>query len=104
MYDKRDFFKRKSEIQSIGEALGDMLDAFKIKKKFNQTHIIQAWGELMGTAIAKQTREIYFKDQKLFVRIDSGALKQELSMHKSLVTEKLNKFIGEEVVKEVIFL
>ncbi len=58
----------------------------------------------MGTAIAKQTREIFFKDQKLFVRIDSSTLKQELSMHKSLVTEKLNKFIGEEVVKEVIFL
>ncbi|MDB5257705.1 MAG: hypothetical protein JWM14_2400 [Chitinophagaceae bacterium] len=104
MYDKNDFYKRKSDIQSIGEALGDMLDAFKIKKKFNQTHVIQAWGDLMGSAIARQTREIFFKDQKLFVRIDSGALKQELSMHKSLVAEKLNKFIGEEVVKEVVFL
>jgi len=101
---KKEFFKRKSEIQTIGEAMGDMLDAFKIKKKFNQTYIIEYWQELMGPAIAKQTKEIFFKDQKLFVRIDSGALKQELSMHKSMVVEKLNKFIGEEVVKEVVFL
>jgi predicted nucleic acid-binding Zn ribbon protein len=101
---KKEFYKRKSEIQTIGEAMGDMLDAFKIKKKFNQTHIIESWNELMGTAIARQTREIFFKDKKLFVRIDSGALKQELSMHKGMVVEKLNKFIGEEVVKEVIFL
>ena len=101
---KKEFYKRKSEIQTIGEAMGDMLDVFKIKKKFNQTHIIESWNELMGTAIARQTREIFFKDKKLFVRIDSGALKQELSMHKGMVVEKLNKFIGEEVVKEVIFL
>lgn len=101
---KKEFFKRKSEVQTIGEAMGDMLDAFKIKKKFNQTHIIESWNELMGTAIARQTREIFFKDKKLFVRIDSGALKQELSMHKSMVVDKLNNFIGEEVVKEVIFL
>lgn len=101
---KKEFYKRKSEIQTIGEAMGDMLEAFKIKKKFNQTHIIESWNELMGTAIARQTREIFFKDKKLFVRIDSGALKQELSMHKGMVVEKLNKFIGEEVVKEVIFL
>lgn len=101
---KKEFFKRKSEVQTIGEAMGDMLDAFKIKKKFNQTHIIESWNELMGTAIARQTREIFFKDKKLFVRIDSGALKQELSMHKGMVVEKLNKFIGEEVVTEVVFL
>ena len=104
MFKNNDFHKRKSEIQSIGEALEDMLSAYKIKRKFDQTHILQAWGDLMGTAISKQTREIFFRDQKLFVRIDSGAMKQELSMHKTLVAEKLNKFIGEEVVKEVVFL
>jgi hypothetical protein len=99
-----DPFKRKSEVQDISETFNEMLDAFKIRTKYNQANIIDSWKELMGEAIHRQTKELFFSNKKLFVRIVSASLKQELSMHKTMVLDKLNKHLGENMVEEVIFL
>ncbi|WP_187263406.1 DUF721 domain-containing protein [Pontibacter beigongshangensis] len=101
---KSDINYRKADIQPIGESIQALLKAYKLQGKLSEVNLIQSWGRIMGKPIALKTKELYFKDQKLFVRLDSAPLKHELNMSKSKVIEILNRDAGTEVVKDVVFL
>jgi predicted nucleic acid-binding Zn ribbon protein len=101
---KEEIAKRRSETQPIGESIKALLKAYRLEGKLSQVDLVQRWQEIMGKPIAMKTQELYFKEQKLFVRLTSAPLKHELSMSKSKVVDLLNKAMGEEVVKEVVFL
>ncbi|WP_114777642.1 DUF721 domain-containing protein [Botryobacter ruber] len=96
--------KRKADIQPIGDSIKALLKAYRLQGKLSEVNIVQNWERLMGKPIALKTKEVYFKDHKLFVRLTSAPLKHELNMSKSKVLELLNREAGEEVVKDVVFL
>jgi predicted nucleic acid-binding Zn ribbon protein len=95
---------RTASTSSLKEAIDDLLNAYKIRGKYNETHVVASWSRLMGPAIANRTSKIYIKDKKLFVQINSAPLKNELAMSRSKIVEILNKDISEAIIEEVIFL
>ncbi len=96
--------KRKSDIQPIGESIKALMQAYRLQGKLSEVQIVQSWEKIMGKPIALKTQELYFKDHKLFVRLTSAPLKHELNMSKSKVVELLNREVGGDVVKDVVFL
>jgi len=58
----------------------------------------------MGNAIASRTTQIYIADKKLFIRIESSVIKNELMMMKSQILEKLNDKAGREVITSIVIL
>ena len=101
---KEEIDKRKADIQPIGDSIKALLQAYRLEGKLSEVNIVQSWEKIMGKPIAMKTKELYFKDHKLFVRLTSAPLKHELNMSKSKVIELLNQEAGTDVVKEVIFL
>ncbi|QCR24027.1 DUF721 domain-containing protein [Pontibacter sp. SGAir0037] len=101
---KEEIDRRKADIQPVGESIKALLKAYRIQGKLNEVDLVQRWESIMGKPIAMKTKELYFKDHKLFVRLTSAPLKHELNMSKTKVADLLNKAMGEEVVKEVVFL
>jgi predicted nucleic acid-binding Zn ribbon protein len=95
---------RKAETSSLKEAIDELLNAYKLRGKFNETHIVASWSRIMGPAIANRTSKIFIKNKKLYVQLNSAPLKSELSMSKSKIVEILNKDLKEELLEEVIFL
>jgi predicted nucleic acid-binding Zn ribbon protein len=95
---------RKTNDKSIKEALEQLLQVYKLRRKFDETSLIAAWPELMGNAIANRTKEIYIRDKKLFLRIESSVIKNELLMMRSQILEKMNDKAGAKVVEEMILL
>ncbi len=95
---------RKTNDKSIKEALEQLLQVYKLRRKFDETSLIAAWPELMGSAIANRTKEIYIRDKKLFLRIESSVIKNELLMMRSQILEKMNDKAGDRVVEEMILL
>ena len=95
---------RKTNDKSIKEALEQLLQVYKLRRKFDETSLIAAWPELMGSAIANRTKEIYIRDKKLFLRIESSVIKNELLMMRSQILEKMNDNAGARVVEEMILL
>ncbi|MNE98464.1 hypothetical protein D3C80_1969760 [compost metagenome] len=57
-----------------------MLNVYKLKGKFDETSVVALWPDLMGKAIANRTTQIYVSQKKLFVRIESSVIKNELLM------------------------
>lgn len=79
-----------------------MLSSYHIKDKLAEVDIVQQWEKLMGKLIAKNTQKLYIKDKKLFLHIESSALKQELTYSKSKIIEIINNESGTDLIHEVI--
>ncbi|RQO72126.1 MULTISPECIES: DUF721 domain-containing protein [unclassified Pedobacter] len=95
---------RKPNDITLKEGIGKMLNVYKLKGKFDETTIIALWPELMGVAIGNRTTQIYISQKKLFVRIESSVIKNELMMVRTGIIEKLNERAGSEVIIEIVFL
>lgn len=90
--------------KTIKEAINDLLDSYRLRKKFDETALIAAWPELMGTAISNRTKQLYISDKKLFLRIESSVIKNELLMMQSQIIKRLNEKAGQEVIISIVFL
>lgn len=95
---------RKPGTSTLKEAIGDLLNTYQLRGKFNETYLVTHWEKLMGNCIASRTTRIFINNKKLYLQIDSAPLKNELVMAKSKMIELLNREIGEIVVDEVIFM
>jgi predicted nucleic acid-binding Zn ribbon protein len=79
-----------------------MLRAYGLGDKIDEIDLIKKWEELVGPMIAKHTTEIYFRQKKLFIHLDSAPLRQELSYARQKLIKKLNESAGKELVEELI--
>jgi predicted nucleic acid-binding Zn ribbon protein len=95
---------RKPNDKSIKEAMNQLLQVYKLQQKFDETALIAAWPEMMGVAIANRTKELYIRQKKLFVRVESSVIKNELMMMRSQIIEKMNEQAGGEVIVEIVLL
>lgn len=93
---------RKGNEQPIKDVISEMLSSYHIKDKLAEVDIVQQWEKLMGKLIAKNTQKLYIKDKKLFLFIESSALKQELTYSKSKIIEIINNESGTDLIHEVI--
>ncbi|MDQ1141442.1 DUF721 domain-containing protein [Pedobacter agri] len=95
---------RKPNDITMKDAVSKMLDVYRLRRKFDETSILAIWPEIMGTAIANRTTQLYIHDKKLFIRIESSVIKNELVMVRQGIIQKLNEHAGSEVITEMVFL
>lgn len=48
-------------------------------------------------------RELYIRNQILYVHLTSAALRQELMMGRDLLVRNLNRHVGAQVITNIIF-
>jgi hypothetical protein len=93
----------KHEIITLGQAISEFLDKFKLSDKVSESKVIASWPQVMGNNVAKLTHSLYFKGKGvLIVHLNSSVLRSELLMHRSRIVKNLNDHLGYEAVKEVV--
>jgi hypothetical protein len=95
---------RKTKSQTVGEAFEAFLEVYKLKSKFNESYLVTYWEKLMGHSIAQRTEKIYINKGVLYLRISSAPLRQELVLAKSRIISMLNSEMGDQIIKEVVFI
>lgn len=95
---------RKANDKSLKEAIEQMMQVYKIKRKFDETGIIANWSHFVGKAVANRTKELFIHDKKLFLRIESSVIKNELMMMRAQIIEKINEEAKSTIIEEIIFL
>ncbi len=95
---------RKPNDITLKEGIGKLLNVYKLKGKFDETSVVALWPDLMGKAIANRTTQIYVSQKKLFVRIESSVIKNELLMVRTGIIQKINERAGLEVITDLVFL
>ncbi|HEY0897647.1 MAG TPA: DUF721 domain-containing protein [Sphingobacteriaceae bacterium] len=95
---------RRTNDKSLKEAIEQMLDVYRLRRKFDETSLIAGWPDMMGKAIANRTREMFIRDRKLFIRIESSVIKNEMVMIRSQILDKMNERAGKKILDEIVFL
>ncbi|GAA3968952.1 DUF721 domain-containing protein [Mucilaginibacter dorajii] len=95
---------RKTNDKSLKEAIEQMLNVYKIKRRYDETAVVASWPDLVGKSVANRTKELFIRDKKLFLRIESSVIKNELMMIRSQIIQKINDEAKSNLVEEVVFL
>ncbi len=95
---------RKPNDITLKQAIDKLLMHYKLRGKYDETGVVTLWPDVMGTAVANRTKQIYVSNGKLFVRIESSVVKNELLMVKTAIMDKLNERAGAKVITEIVFL
>ena len=88
----------------LKEVIDELLRVYKLRRKYDETALIQAWPDVIGVAIANRTSKIYIRDRKLFVQLESSVIRNELMMMRSHILERMNEIAGSKVIDEVILV
>ncbi|MDA9169272.1 MAG: DUF721 domain-containing protein [Crocinitomicaceae bacterium] len=95
--------KRTSNEAPLKEVLDRWLKAYGYDGKMKEMDVLEAWPEMMGTAVANRTSEIYIKNKKLFLKMDSSVMREELSYGKDVIIQRVNEKAGAEIITDVWF-
>ena len=88
---------KRNNAEQIGELIRHYLRQESLESPLNERRLISAWPEVLGPTIASYTRELYIKNQVLYVHLTSAALRQELMMGRELLVRNLNRHVGAQV-------
>jgi len=95
---------RRDNLRTIGDAIRELIDAYHLNDKLLETRIINAWPEVAGTYISKNTQKIYINEHVLYVSISSSVIKHELSIAHDDLLDQLNSMAGKAYLKKIVFL
>ena len=90
------------DVRPLGDLIKEFYELHKGADYLEEQRIIQSWPQVVGPFIASHTIDLSIKNQVLFVRVDSDALRSELGYSKSLLIKNLNEVVGKEMVKEIV--
>lgn len=93
---------RRTNTQPLKEVIHEYVEALKMKSKLKEVGVVSSWEKIVGRTVAKATREIYIKDQKLFVKIQSSVVKNELLMIKEPLIKRLNEHGQGNIITDIV--
>ncbi len=92
-----------SNESTLGQAIKELLKAYQLEDKMQEVKLINSWESVVGKMIAKHTLSIRLKNRKLFVKMDSAAMTNELSYSKTKMIQALNQAAKGDLIDEIIF-
>ena len=94
---------RSNETKPLKAAIQQFIRAHRMQARLDEVDVTKAWHAAFGSYVERQTRSIRLQEGgKLWVKLDSGPLKEELAMSKGQIVERLNEELGRKIVHELI--
>ena len=93
---------KRSNQFSLGEAIRDFLEAYDLEDKLLEKEVIGYWEEVVGAVINKHTRKVWIKNRKLYARVDSPVVRNELTYSREKIRQALNRMIKKELIVEIV--
>ena len=94
---------KRNNAEPIGKLIQQFLRQESLESPLNEQRLLDAWPQILGPAIASYTKELYIRNQILYVHLTSAALRQELMMGRELLVRNLNQKGGATVITNIIF-
>lgn len=91
-----------AEETPLKELIDKMLRSYGLGPKLDQVKLMKIWEEVVGQMIARHCKDLYFREGTLTVVLDSAPLRQELSLAKTKLIEKLNQRMGKTMVQKLV--
>ena len=90
-------------IKPICSAIDELVNGLGIQKKLQEYDAVVNWEKIVGERIAQRTTAIRIQQGVLFVHVKTSTWRNELTLRKKEIIDKLNREIGLDVVKDIKF-
>ena len=84
-------------VQDIRSVLNTFLRQKGLETPLLQKRLMDAWPDV----VVRYTSEMFIKNQTLFVKISSPALRADLSMRRTRLVKQLNDSVGAMVIADI---
>ena len=92
-----------TSIKPIGLAINELVNGLGIQKKLQEYDAVVYWESVVGERIAQMTTATRIIQGVLFVHVKTSTWRNELTLRKKEIIDKLNIVIGIDVVKDIKF-
>lgn len=94
---------KRGNTEHIADVIMRMLRQEGLETPLNEFRIVDAWNDVVGPVIARYTRNVFIKNQTLYVQVASSVIRQELLMSRELLMRHLNNRVGAQVIYNIVF-
>jgi hypothetical protein len=91
------------EPATINQLLKKLIEQSPYRHKLEEASIIDAWYRTMPTIVKRRTEQVYVKQNKVFVKLNSAPLRQELQNTKHQVLKTLQPYIVDYTIVDILF-
>lgn len=92
---------RRSNMETAGNVLKDLLQNSPISSGMSQQDAINVWPKVAGEAIARYTKNVSIYNGTLFVQLKSSVAADAIRTQQAELIAKMNAELGMNVVKEI---
>lgn len=93
---------KKDDSESIDKVIKSVFESLGYGKKLKEMELIDTWKDIIGVSVANRTEKIFLNNGKLYVKVSSPVVKNELLMLKEGIKVALNNKVKADIVKEII--
>jgi len=94
-------FKR--DVKQISELILRNLRAQGLETPLLQKRVVEGWPVVAGEQIARFTTDVRIVNQTLYVSLRLPALRADLSMRRREFVNRLNEYVGNQVIADIRF-
>lgn len=95
--------RRSSNDAPLKVIIDRLMKAYGLESRMKEMDVINAWPDLMGTAVANRTKELKIRGKILYVVMDSSVMRDELHHGKQIIIDRVNAFAGCEMITDIWF-
>ncbi|MCK4749124.1 MAG: DUF721 domain-containing protein [Bacteroidales bacterium] len=92
----------RKDIKKIDSLLQQFVKANNLERGLAEYRLMKSWKDLLGITISKKTKDMYIRNRKLFVSLNSSVVRNELAMIKDTLIGRLNEAAGMNVIDDII--
>lgn len=94
---------KRNNAEQIGELIHRFLRQEGLEAPLHEQRLLDSWNQVLGPSVASYTKELYVRNQTLYVHLTSAPLRQELMMNRESLISGLNQKAGSMVITNIIF-
>jgi len=89
-------------MKKINEVVKSFIQQNNLESGIDAVKIDKLWEKLLGKNIKSYTDSIKLSDKKLYVKLNSSVLREELNYGKEEIVKMLNEELEKECIEEII--
>ena len=88
----------------LSALLEDFVEAFPARTKLKRGMVLSVFERVVGPRIYEQVESVWFKDDKLFIKVKHQAWRQELHFQRESIRYRLNRRVKEDIIAKIIII
>ena len=93
---------RRNNINTIGEVIKKLIRNNKLSKRLDVLNVLDVWNNIIGKDLEKYIKSTKLVDDKLYVKLRSSIVRNEMSYKKTKLIQRINEKLNKDVIKDII--